>query len=101
MPVSIITAVHVMSLDGMKSRVLSQPWNSNPSAISNEQILALIMPYNSLGSPVVFDCLEQNIPIIAVKENKTCLDETSQKLGINDIILKDTYDDCINILRKL
>ncbi|MBO5947977.1 DUF3326 domain-containing protein [bacterium] len=69
--------------------------------ISWKNISALIMPYNSLGSSVVFDCLEKNIPVIAVQENQTCLDITSDNLGINDIINVATYDECIEVLRKL
>lgn len=69
--------------------------------ISWKNISALIMPYNSLGSSVVFDSLEKNIPVIAVQENQTCLDITSDNLGINDIINVATYDECIEILRKL
>lgn len=71
------------------------------NGISHKQISALIMPYNSLGSSVVFDSLEKNIPVIAVRENQTCLDITSEKLEKNDIINTETYEDCINVLRKL
>ena len=77
------------------------PLYSKTQGLTNKQILALIMPYNSLGSSVVFDCLEKNIPVIAVKENKTCLNINCNNLEINDIIHANTYDDCIEILRKL
>ena len=77
------------------------PLYSKDTGISNEQISALIMPYNSLGSSIVLDCLEKNVPVIAVKENKTCLNINCNNLGINDIISAETYNDCINVLRKL
>ena len=77
------------------------PLYSKNGEISRENISALIMPYNSLGSSIVFDSLEKNIPVIAVQENKTCLDITSYNLGINDIINVATYDECIEVLRKL
>lgn len=52
----------------------------------------LIMPYNSLGSIPVFEALKRDIPVYAVKENKTVLDITPDKLHKN-CILVDRYSD--------
>ncbi len=53
----------------------------------------LIMPYNSLGSTPVFEALSKGIKVFAIKENKTELDVTKEKLFPNsDIIEVETYD---------
>lgn len=58
----------------------------------------LIMPYNSIGSIPVFECNKRNIPIYAVKENKTVLNVTPEKLNL-DINIVETYQDVFNILQ--
>ena len=73
------------------------PLYTKEGGISNDDVLALIMPASSIGASVVFDCLEKNIPVIGVKENKTCLNVNCDDLGIDDIIVAETYDDCIKI----
>lgn len=51
----------------------------------------LYMPYNSLGSIPVFKSVELNIPVYAVKANKTVLPVTKDALGIDSIIEVDNY----------
>ena len=58
----------------------------------------LIMPYNAIGSIPVFECNKRNIPIYAVKENKTVLNVTPEKLNL-DINIVETYQDVFNILQ--
>ena len=43
----------------------------------------LVMPYNSLGGIPVLEAQKYNIPIFAVKENKTVLSVTKDKLCVN------------------
>lgn len=53
----------------------------------------LIMPFNSLGSAPVFEAVKRGIKIFAVKENKTELDVTKEKLFPNsDIIEVESYE---------
>ena len=68
--------------------------------INIEDLEAIIMPYNALGSSIVFDALEKNIKVIAVKENSSVLKITKDILNKNDIIELDTYEDCYQYLRK-
>lgn len=68
--------------------------------ISVKDIKALIMPYNTLGSSIVFNALKHNIPVYAVKENKTVLNITKEKLKNNDIIEVTTYKECLNMLKE-
>ena len=80
-------------------KILNQ---KNENSISKENIQSLIIPYNCLGSSIVSDAIKSNIPIIAVKENKTVLDVTGFNLGIkNGIIEIDSYKDCFNILKGI
>lgn len=59
----------------------------------------LVMPYNCLGSTPVFEALKRGIKVYAVKENKTALDVTKEKLFPNsDIIEIDTYDELYDLL---
>lgn len=57
----------------------------------------LVMPYNSLGGVPVFEAQKHGVPIYAIKENKTVLDVTDEKLGIN-IKLIESYKD---LLKKI
>lgn len=51
--------------------------------ISVKDLDFLVMPYNSLGGVPVLEANARNIPVYAVKENKTVLNVTSKKLGLN------------------
>ena len=69
--------------------------------VLRDNIKALIIPSTSLGSSAVFDALENNITVYAVKENKTILNVTNdiffRKNGIIEI---DTYEELYQLLRK-
>jgi hypothetical protein len=65
--------------------------------ITIDKLKALIMPYNSLGCVPVLEAKKRNIPIIAVKENKTVLDVTADKLGI-DVIEVKNYEEAEEVL---
>lgn len=59
----------------------------------------LVMPYNCLGSVPVFEALKRGIKVYAVKENKTELDVTKDKLFPNsDIIEVGSYDDLLKLI---
>ena len=55
------------------------------------------MPYNCLGSIPVFETLKRNINVYAIKENKTVLDITADKIS-NNIIVIDTYQELFDKL---
>ena len=57
----------------------------------------LVMPYNSLGGIPVLEMQKRGKPIYAIRENKTVLDVTSEKLSINCKILN-TYQELVAIL---
>lgn len=59
----------------------------------------LIMPYNSLGCVPVIECIKRNIPVYAVKENKTSLNVTAEglKLESKHVIIIDKYEDLLEM----
>ena len=70
--------------------------------IMNNNIKALIVPSTALGSPAVFDAVEKNIPVYAVKENKTILNVTKDIFLKKDGIIEiDTYEELYKLLRKI
>ncbi len=79
---------------------LSQaPQIVNSGGISIKDIDFVVMPYNSLGSPVVLAAVKRSIPVYAVKENKTALNITAEKLGLSDKIkITETYEECLGII---
>ena len=56
--------------------------------ITLNNIKALIMPYDCMGSLPVLKAIEKNIPVIVVEENKTVLNITPEVLGIEDKVIK-------------
>ncbi len=69
--------------------------------ICRDDVKALIMPFNALGSSITADALEKNIKVIAVRENKTVLNITKNVIKKNDIIETDTYISCKQLLKDL
>lgn len=69
--------------------------------ISKNDLKAIIMPYNALGSAIVADAVKSGIKVIAIKENSTVLDITKSKLRINDIIELDTYEEGLKYLKEI
>ncbi|MBP3924174.1 DUF3326 domain-containing protein [bacterium] len=72
------------------------------SGISINNLDFLIMPYNSLGSTPVFECMKRNIPIFAIKENSTVLNVTAESLTkSSNIKIFETYQDCYDYVSNL
>ncbi len=69
------------------------------AGLNYRNLHSVILPYNSLGSSVVFDSIKNKIPVYAVKENKTviCVDKAALNLQ-SDIIEIESYDEYIKIL---
>ena len=77
---------------------LSQaPKLSKTQGINVKNLDFLIMPYNSLGSIPVFEAVKLEIPVYAVKENKTVLDVTKEKLDVNCKVVN-TYQELSDII---
>ncbi|MFH0703219.1 MAG: DUF3326 domain-containing protein [bacterium] len=55
--------------------------------ITINSIKALIMPYDCLGGIPALKAIENNIPVLAVEENRTVLDLTAETLGFKDKII--------------
>jgi len=55
--------------------------------ITIDSIKAVVMPHNCLDSPGVWAAIENNIPVIAVEENKTVLNATADTLGIEKHVI--------------
>ncbi len=70
------------------------------SCLTVEKLHSIVVPYNSLGSSVVIDALEKNIPVYAIKENKTVLNVDKKSLNLTKVTELETYDDYIKILEK-
>lgn len=72
------------------------------NTISLKNVKSLIMPYNSLGSSIVSDAVKNNIPVIAVKENKTFSNIDPFNIGLKNVIIEtESYTSCMDILRGI
>lgn len=70
--------------------------------VTINDIKALIMPCNALGTSIVTNSLRKGIIVLAVEENKSILDVKTLKLGLkSDIIILKSYSDCLQFLRKV
>lgn len=63
-----------------------------------ELVDAIIIPYSCMGGVPALAAQKQNIPIIAVKENKTVMKATPEKLKMKNIILVENYWEAVGIL---
>ena len=73
----------------------------NGNIITYKNLHSLVVPYNAVGSSAVLDAIQNNIPVYAVKENKTVLNIDSYAINKqNDIIEIDSYDNYIDIINN-
>lgn len=80
---------------------LSQaPQLSAESGYSVDDLYFLVMPYDALGGVPVLEAVKRNIKVYAIKENTTVLDVTKEKLHIDDIIVVESYQKCLELLLK-
>ena len=71
------------------------------SGINVKDADALIMPYNALGSSIVFDAIKNNVKVCAIKENSTVLNIDKSVLNIqNRIIEFEDYNKCLEFLKN-
>ena len=74
---------------------LSQaPKLSQTEGIGIDETDFLVVPYNALGGIPVLEMIKRNKTVYAIKENKSVLDVTPDKLGINCIVLE-SYQELI------
>lgn len=69
--------------------------------IGVESLKALIMPYNALGSSIVFDAISKRVNVYAVKENSSVLNITKNIINKDDIIEVNTYKECLKMIEEL
>lgn len=68
--------------------------------ITLSDIKTIIVPYGCCGGIPAIMSQKWNIPLIAVKENKTVLDVTPEKMGFNSIIVEN-YWEAIGVVAAL
>lgn len=73
----------------------------DPKDINIANLDFLVMPYNSLGSTPVFEALKREIKVFAIKENQSVLDVTKDSLLLDKVIEVDTYEECLELVKKL
>lgn len=90
-------------LFGLKNAPLIKCLENNDFGhyITYKDLHSVCVPYNSIGSALVLDAIDKNIPVVAIKENKTVLNIDKYSIGKqNDIIDIDSYNDYIEFIKK-
>ena len=64
-------------------------------------LLAVVAPAGALGGIPVLYSASNNVPVIAVRENKTILEVTQSKLNLENIIEVNNYPEAAGILLAL
>ena len=73
------------------------PTFSKTTGININDLDFLAVPYNSIGGIPVFECIKRNIPVYAIKENKTVLNVTSENLSLGCNVLN-SYEELYNLI---
>lgn len=69
--------------------------------INIKNLMAVVAPAGTMGGIPVLSAQKYNIPVIAVKGNKTILDVGYQELGLKNVFLADDYVQAAGILQAL
>ena len=76
------------------------PLFSKDAGISIDNLDYLVMPYDSLGSTVVFEAVRRGIKVFAIKENTSALNITPSKISDKIIEISD-YESCLKCVKDL
>jgi Protein of unknown function (DUF3326) len=71
------------------------------SAISVDNVHAVVVPASCLGGVPALAAEFQDIPLIAVRENTTILDVTNAKMGMRNVIEVESYLEATGVLLAL
>lgn len=69
--------------------------------ININNVLAVVAPASALGGIPMLCSQKNNIPIIAVKENKTILDVTAAGLNLKHVLEVDNYAEAAGVIQAL
>ncbi len=73
----------------------------NRIGLNIKDVKALVVPHDCLGSSIVFDAIENNVTVYAVKENSTVLNIDKSALNIHNGIIKvKGYKECLETIKK-
>ncbi len=84
-------------------KIITDPQILKQSAVlSASDISCIVIPYGCVGIPTLA-ALEQNIPVIAVKENKTRMQNKLEELPFNQdkIIIVENYLEAVGVINAL
>jgi hypothetical protein len=70
-------------------------------AINIDNLIAVVAPASALGGIPMLYASKCNIPVIAVKNNKTILDVTQKRLNLKNVIEVGNYPEATGILQAL
>ena len=75
---------------------------SNPNIIDSSDISCLVIPDNCIGLPTLA-ALEQGIPVIAVKENSSCMKNNLLKLPFSNdkLFIVNNYVEAVGVISAL
>ncbi len=74
---------------------------SAPNDITLNDVKAVVVPYTCCGGIPVLAAQKNNIPVIAVRENKTVLEVVPEKLGLNNVIVVENYLEAFGIIAAM
>ena len=69
--------------------------------ININNVLAIVIPATCLGGVPVLQAQKYNIPVIAVRENRTILDVSQSKMQLDNVIEVNTYAEAAGIILAL
>lgn len=89
-------------LMGLSKAPQSKPHGNRIKDIVNiNNLLTIVAPATALGGIPILYTQEYNIPIIAVKDNKTILDVTRTSLNLNHVLEVDNYAEAAGIIQAM
>jgi len=71
------------------------------STINISDLDFLVMPHDALGSTPVFEAIKRGVKVFAIRENKTVLDVTRYSLKLDVINIVGSYEECLEIIKKI
>lgn len=82
-------------------QIIAKPDRRVSDVININNLLAIVTPDSCLGGIPAIYAQRYNIPVIAVKENRTILDVTQEKIALNNIIEVSSYAEAAGMILAL